>query len=95
MGKYSISELCAALNISRAGYYAWKRCKISQREKRDQALLVHIKAIFHEFKFRYGAPRIHSELQEHGIHCGIKRVARIMKENQLVAKGKKKFKLGS
>lgn len=53
---------------------------------------MHIKSIFIEFKRRYGAPRIHSELKDRGLSCGVKRVARIMRENNLVAKGKKKFK---
>jgi putative transposase len=55
-------------------------------------LLVHIKSIFIEFKHRYGAPRIHSELKDRDIRCGVNRVARIMRNNSLVAKSRRKFK---
>jgi len=34
----------------------------------------------------YGSPRIHAELQAQGLHCARKRVARLMRERELVAK---------
>jgi transposase InsO family protein len=36
----------------------------------------------------YGSPRIHAELKEQEIHCGRKRVARLMREHTLTAKRK-------
>lgn len=62
------------------------------RQQSDDRLLIQISKIFHEYKGRYGAPRIHSELMDLGIKCGIKRVGRIMRENNLIAKAKRKFK---
>jgi len=52
-----------------------------------------IKQIFDFHKKRYGAPRIHNELKKQGISCGRKRVERLMKEQQLQARGKRKFKV--
>ena len=40
----------------------------------------------------HGSPRIHAELKDRQIHHGKKRVARLMRENGIRAKQKKKFK---
>jgi len=38
----------------------------------------------------YGSPRIHAELKEQGVHCGRKRVARLMRERGINAKSKRR-----
>jgi transposase InsO family protein len=40
----------------------------------------------------YGSPRVHEDLQEQGIRCGRKRVARLMRENGIRAKQTRRFK---
>jgi len=40
----------------------------------------------------YGSPRLTRELRDRGVQCGKNRVARIMKDNGIKAKTKKKFK---
>ena len=40
----------------------------------------------------YGSPRVHEDLQEQGIRCGRKRVARLMRENGIRAKQARRFK---
>ncbi len=92
MGEYCVTELCAILRVSRAGFYKWKKCKISQRERNNNGLLSRIKAIFDEYKGIYGSPRIHAELRDQGIYCSRKRVARLMRDNGLRAKAARKFK---
>lgn len=92
MVRYAVTELCAVLKVSRTGFYKWKKCKISQREHSDSALLSRIKAIFDEYKGIYGSPRLHAELRDQGIKCSRKRVARLMRENGLRAKAARKFK---
>jgi len=87
-----VTDLCAILKVSRAGYYKWKKCKVSQRECSDNALLLRIRAVFDEYKGIYGSPRMHSELRDQGIMCGRKRVARLMRANGLRAKAARKFK---
>lgn len=85
MAEFSVTDLCAALNVSREGYYKWKKCKITKHNLRDNELLVHIKAVFAEYKNRYGAPRIHDELKDRNIKCGRKRVALLMHDNRIKA----------
>ena len=59
---------------------------------REELLLKEIKAIFYEHKKSYGSPRVFRELKEQRVRCSEKRVAKIMKNNKLVAKSRKKWK---
>ena len=65
---------------------------MSTHELEDQKLLNKIQQIHADKKGRYGSPRIYVELREQGETCSRKRVARIMKENNIQAKHKHKFK---
>lgn len=55
-------------------------------------MLLKIKNIHSDKRACYGSPRIHAELKEEGERCSRKRVARIMRENNIQAKHKRKFK---
>lgn len=76
--------LCRALAVSVSGYYAWRTRAPSARAREDAALTDRIVTIHEQSRQTYGAPRIHAELAEQGIHCGIKRVARLMRAASIV-----------
>jgi len=76
---FPISTMSRTLGVSRAGYYAWCERTPSARCIADAELAIHIKAIHKASKETYGAPRIHAELADEGIHVGRKRVERLMK----------------
>jgi transposase InsO family protein len=80
------------LGVSPSGYYAWQKNKLSNRARKDERLLVKIKNIHAEKRTLYGSPRIHAELKAQGERCGRKRIARIMRENGIKAKHKRKCK---
>ena len=80
------------LEISESGYYRWRSNKVSAHEQRDALLSTMIKSIFNNYKGRYGAPRIHVELKEIGEKVSRKRVTRLMRENNIFARKKKKYK---
>ncbi len=80
------------MEVSNSGYYAWRSKPGSNRGKENLRLLTHIKAVHKESKNTYGSPRIHVELCSRGIRCGKNRVARLMKQNGIQAKHKRKFK---
>lgn len=65
----------------------------STRQIKDENLLEKIKKIFENSRETYGSPRITAELKADGNKCSRNRVARIMQENGIVAKTKKKFKI--
>jgi putative transposase len=74
-----VSLACQALEVSRAGYYAWERRAPSDRALHDAWLTERIKAIHLENRGVYGSPRIHAMLAREGVHVGRKRVERLMR----------------
>jgi len=73
--------MCRLLGVSPSSYYAWRNRKPSARRCRDLELLELIRLIHENTGGIYGAPRIWAELRiAHGIRCGRKRVARLMRE---------------
>jgi len=77
---HPVALLCRVLGVSRAGYYAWRARSPSARAVADAALTETIRAIHRRSRGTYGAPRVHAELvEEHGVRCGRKRVARLMR----------------
>lgn len=91
--EFSVEEMCRVLAVSRSGYYGWTQRGESRKSKEDEVLTIVIKWLFEKHKKRYGAPRIAKDLRDEGILCGRHRTARIMRENGLKARAKKKFKV--
>ncbi len=94
---WPITLQCEVLNVSASGYFERQRRKDSDHPstagKRisDEALLVHIKAVYAGSKGEYGWPRIWRELRASGVHVWKERVRRLMKEHGIKARGKRKF----
>jgi putative transposase len=84
--------LCRALAVSSSGFYAWLRRPLSAHAQRDRRLRVRIRASFEASKHRYGSPRIHRDLREEGEAVSRTRVIRLMQEDDLVARRRKRFK---
>ncbi|ACL75837.1 Integrase catalytic region [Ruminiclostridium cellulolyticum H10] len=84
--------MCRLLNISRSGYYAWVKRPESLRKKRNTELLEKIRRIHKVSRETYGSPRVTNALKNEGIKCGKNRIAKLMKENNIAAKTRKKFK---
>ena len=80
-GAWSISEMCAALKVSRQGYRARRRRPPSAHDLRDAELTEGISEIDAASRGIYGAPKVFAELRRAGERTSRKRVARIMREN--------------
>lgn len=80
------------LEVSRSGYYAWNVYKKSKREQENELLRTEIKRVFFESKRRYGSPRVHKQLAVEGIACGRHRVAKLMRQEELIARKKRKYR---
>jgi transposase InsO family protein len=86
--------MCRALEVSRSGYYAYKKRPKSQGRIKNEALLIEIRRVFVDNDSNYGSPRIWNELNNvQGIRCSENRVARVMREAAIVAVQKRKFRL--
>jgi putative transposase len=90
--QWPVTVLCNTLGVSTQGFYAWCQRPTSPQEQRRVALLVEIRAIHAEVQERYGSPRIHAELQAHGIGCCVNTVAKLMQHNDIRAKTARKFR---
>jgi putative transposase len=89
---FRVSELCRALDVSPSGFYAWCARPESARAQRDRRLKVLVRASFAASKQRYGSPRIHEDLLEQDERVSRKRVIRLMQEEGLRARRRKRFK---
>jgi len=70
--------MCDFYDVSRSGYYKWRKRTPSARDKEDQMLLEKIQRIHKQSRRTYGSPRVHAELQDQGHRVGCNRVARLM-----------------
>jgi putative transposase len=88
----TIDRMCALMDVSVSGFYAWKSREPSKRQLDDMVLLAHIRSQFASSHETYGAPRMHVELREDGLDVGRHRVARLMRDNGLKALQKRRYK---
>jgi putative transposase len=85
--------MCRVVGVSTSGFYAWRKRKPSKRSLKDSKLKALIIRIHRESRGTYGAPRIHAELKlGYGIRCSKKRVARLMREANLVGVHRRRLK---
>lgn len=96
---WPVSIQCSVLGVSVSGFHQHMRRKkvtggSDGRGKRvnDMRLLAHIKAIHAETRGAYGWPRIWRELRARGILVGKERVRKMMRDNAIRARSKRKFK---
>ncbi len=89
---FPIAVLCRVMEVSTSGYYASVGRPVSARARRDVALGVHVAAAHEASKRRYGSPRVHAELRAQGQMVGRKRVARLMRERNLAARKRRRFR---
>ncbi len=89
---HAAAVVCRVLGVSASGYHAWRKRPPSRRATEDAALTVRIKAIHEMSDGTYGAPRIRAELAEvDGLHVGIKRIARLMRNAGIVGVSRRRF----
>jgi len=90
--QYPIGVLCDVLQVSRSGFYAWRRRGPSARATADERLAVEIAAVHKRTSGRYGSPRVHRELRAKGRRVSKKRVERVMRERGIRGKMKRRFR---
>ena len=83
---YGVKEMGQVLRVSRSGYYAWRRRPESRRAEANVRLLVQIRETYQRSQQTYGSPRIHRDLRDQGVVCSRKRIARLMRREQIVAR---------
>src|SRR5713226_5750421 len=91
--EHTVSILCRCLRVTRSGFYAWQRRPESTHARDDRRLKVLVHVSFEESKHRYGSPRVHEDLLEQHEHVSRKRVVRLMQEDGLQARARKRYKV--
>jgi putative transposase len=92
-GQHNVRKMCRWLCVSPSGYYAWKRRRPSARRQQNERLTIAMRAIDDEVRQSYGSPRMQRELIARGHACGRHRVARLMRDQGLQARFKKRYKV--
>ena len=69
---YPLNVLCKVMQVSRSGYYRWKRCDPSAREQERAQLIPRVRGLHQESKAKYDSRRMAQELKALGFRCGQK-----------------------
>jgi len=90
--EFPITIMCRVLEVSRAGYYAWRRRGLSERSWLNEWLAAEIKVIHEASRQTYGSPRVHEALKARGTRCSRKRVARVMRSEGIHGRKRRRFR---
>jgi putative transposase len=90
---YSINALCAALNVSRSGYPAWRTREPGARAQTEAVLLPLIAQTHEQSRRTYGSPRVTRVLRELGHRCGHNHIARLMRGAGLRSRPRARFRV--
>lgn len=90
---WPLRVMCRALQASRSGYYAWLGRQPSARCHRRTVLSAAIREVHRTSRRTYGSPRVTAALNRDGMLCCVNTVARIMREDGLAARVKRRFKV--
>jgi transposase InsO family protein len=85
--------MCKLLTVSRAGFYAWSTRQDSQRKRDDKRIVVLIRETFKNSREIYGYRRILAALRDINETCSKHKVLRLMRENNIRPKTRRKFKV--
>jgi putative transposase len=88
---FAIGIICDVLQVSRSGYYAWLKRPQSNRAARRIKLAEKIKVVHEANRSVYGSPRVYEALKAEGQSVSQNTVARVMRQEQIRPKTKRKF----
>jgi putative transposase len=90
---WPVRVICDALSVSPSGFYACRSRPESPRKIANRELLANIRRVHAQHRERYGAPRIHAELRAEGHAVNRKRVARLMRQHGIRARGPRRYRV--
>ena len=89
--EHPVTSLCRCLCVTRSGFYAWQARPESLHARNDRRLKVLVHTSFAESRRNYGSPRVHDDLIDWQEHVSRKRVVRLMQEEGLKARVRKRY----
>lgn len=88
----AVTLACETLDVSRSGYYDWAKRKESNRDKENREILSRVTSIYEASRGTYGSPRVTAQLRSGGLVVNEKRIARLMRENEIASVTRPRFK---
>jgi transposase InsO family protein len=86
--------MCAALGVSRSGYYAWAGGREpGPRQKRREELAEQIRRVHEQSRRTYGSPRVYQELKAREVACCENTVAKVMREQGIRSVVRRRFRV--
>jgi putative transposase len=89
-GAWPLKMMCEAFGVSRSGFYAWLVRPQSQHERVDEKLRAQVHQSFVVSDRTYGARRVWHDLLALQLGCGLHRVERLMREQGLRARPRRR-----
>jgi putative transposase len=89
---HTVTILCRCLQVTPSGFYAWRSRPESPRAREDRRLKTLVRVSFEGSRRNYGSPRVHEDLIEQQVRVSRKRVVRLMQEDGLKARVRKRYK---
>ena len=89
---FAVTRMCELFSVSQSAYYDWLTRPESQRSEEDRRLSEKVKQSHEASREVYGARRICEDLLSDGETVSRTRVGRLMEEQGLASKTKRKFK---
>ena len=90
-GRFPVEACCDVLEVSRSGYYAWRDRPDSTRAERRKELAAKVRAVHEANRKVYGSPRVCAALRASGERGCENTVAKVMTQQRIRAKSKRKF----
>lgn len=89
--RFPARVMCAVLEVSPSGYYAWRDRPESARSRANRALVAEIRRVHADNRAVYGSPRVHAALRAEGHRIGVNRIARLMRHHGIRGRHKRRL----
>jgi transposase InsO family protein len=90
--QYPANALAEALEVSQSGFAGHRDKARRPRRQEDAQLRPLVAQSFQDSRRTYGSPRVRLDLRDLGRRCGKNRIARLMREQGLRARQKRRFR---
>jgi putative transposase len=89
-GIWPVAWMCDALGVSRSGFFAWLGRPPSERARSDEVVGAAVRRSFVSSDRTYGARRVWRDVLEEGFACGLHRIERLMRQQALRARPRRR-----
>jgi putative transposase len=93
--EFDVTCMCNILDVSRSGFYAWRKRPASSKSLARQQLLEKIRQVHTQSRCTYGSPRVEAELSDQGIDVCVNTVAKYMRQAGICSKIKRRFRMST